>query len=193
MLGYGFGIGVSCDGELPPWLAELITRDCRLYFGFTSPAQPPLAESPRLAGCPQERFSYSEEFSAGCASVPFGEGFGGLEFNRALQFGDQLGFALECRQTINDPGNARVRGHLNRELMIEMGWAKLNTEFLDAPVTTWPGCPPDTSTAPPFTQCARSGPDTKFGLLTIQRPATANAPNSDVIGVRLYQNEDSTQ
>jgi hypothetical protein len=193
VLGYGFGIGLSCDGDLPAWLTELITRDCRIYFGFTSPTQPPLAQSPRLANCPQERFGYSDEFESGCASVAFGDGFGGIEFNRALQFGDQLGFALECRQTVNDPENARIRGHLNRELIIEMGWTKANTDFLNSPVTTWPGCEPDSPTLPRYTQCARSGPNTTFGRLTIQRPATANAPNSDVIGVRLFQNEDSTQ
>jgi hypothetical protein len=37
------------------------------------------------------------------------------------------------------------------------------------------------------------GPNTTFGRLTIQRPAIANAPNADEIGVRLFQNEDSTQ
>jgi hypothetical protein len=37
------------------------------------------------------------------------------------------------------------------------------------------------------------GPNTIFGRLTIQRPATANAPNSDVMSVRQFQNEDSTQ
>lgn len=193
VLGYGFGIGLSCDGELPPWLAELIARDCRVYFGFTSPTQPPLAQSSRLANCPQERFGYADDYESGCTSLPFGDGFGGIEFNRPLQFGDQLGFTLACRQTVNDPENARVRAHLNRELMIEMGWAKADADFLNAPVTAWPGCQTDSPTEQIDTQCARSGPNAIFGLLTIQRPATLTAPTADVIGVRLFQKEDSIQ
>ncbi len=189
ILGYGFGIGVWCNDELPGWLSTLVERDCRIYFGFTSANEPPDAQTETLARCPQERFGYTNDFSAGCGSVAFGTGLSGIEFNRALAPGDQIGFGFECRQSINDQENALVRAHLNRELSVEMGWAKSDAPWLDEPASQWFGCAQPANSETSDVQCAHSGPGTIFGLLSIIRPVSPRASTPDIIGIRLRKSE----
>ena len=183
--GYGFGIGITCAETLLENLRTVLTRDCRLYYGWHLSDAISQNIVPTLGACPDEFSGSDVTNTSWCSSSRVNGPLGGIEFGRGVAFGNGFGLAMQCRQTTENDADSTIRRLIKEELRIELAWTKLDAEFLSQG-GQWPACEWQSASTDTTYSCASTQPDGQFGVFQIGRPASLGYPVGDVLGIRLH-------